>query len=87
MPGQAPEVNEVRPLSPVTTEVGLEIQRRVRTHGTVSIDRHDHPVGMPYVGKVVTARIEINLVHFTVDGKVVKTCPRMHSGDKIRRSG
>ena len=82
--GQAPEVTEVRPPPPVTTEVGLEIQRRVRTHGTVSIDRHDYSVGMPYVGKVVTARIETNVVHFTIDGKVVKTCPRMHAGDKLR---
>jgi transposase InsO family protein len=84
--GHAPAVIEVEPLPPVRSEVGLEIQRRVRTHGTVSIDRHDYSVGMPYVGKVVTARIETSVVHFLVDGKVVKTCPRVHTSDNVRMS-
>jgi transposase InsO family protein len=82
--GRAPEVIEVEPLPSVASEVGVEIQRRVRTHGTVSIDRHDYSVGMPYVGRVVTARIETSVVHFIVDGKVVKTCPRVHTGDTLR---
>jgi hypothetical protein len=73
---------EVKPL--VTTGVGVDVQRRVTTHGTITIDRHHYSVGMSYVGKVVTARIDTSVVHCLVDGKVVKTLPRRHASDDVR---
>ncbi len=77
-----PEMMEVKQL--ITTEVGVEVQRRVRTHGTIMIARHDYSVGMPYVGKIVTSRIETSVVHFLVNGKVVKKAPRRHTSDNVR---
>lgn len=53
-------------------------------HGTVTIARHHYSVGMPNVGKIATARIETNVVHFLFDGKVVKTSPRRHTSDTVR---
>jgi hypothetical protein len=39
--------------------------------------RHDtHPVG-----RVVTVRIEDTVVHCLLDGKIIKTFPRRHTGE------
>jgi len=79
---RAPEVMEVKPF--IASEVGVEVQRRVRTHGTVSIAHCEYSVGTPYVGKIATARIESSVIHFLIDGKEVKTVPRRHTTDVVR---
>ena len=61
-----------------------EVQRLVAPRGHISVARQQYIVGAPYVGRIVTARIEDTVVHCLLDGKIIKTFPRRHTGE-VRR--
>jgi transposase InsO family protein len=73
------EIQEVLPV--VFTDDCAEVQRRVATRGHVTIAKTQYAVGCAYAGQFVTVRIETSVVHCLIDGKLVKTLPRRHTGD------
>ena len=80
--GPAPEPQEIT--SAIFDEDCVEVQRRVAGRGHVSLAYHQYGLGRAYAGKIITVRIETALVHFWLDGKLIKTFPRKHALDITR---